>query len=132
MSMTISVIGEAAVTKRIKVIFDEYNKEAYNIFKAYAAEIMVYFMEVQGNIPAEVQGKFWTNHTFGAVMGFFAQAWQVPHGSEAAIGLTLGNTTWYAELLENDYGGRFASFPHLLERFQPMIMFDLQMLYGEI
>ncbi len=128
--MEIELRGVPAVLERLKVVFDEYDREAYNIFKAYAAEAMVYFMEVQGSAGKEQRGMFWTNHTFMAVQGWFAYAWQIPTGP--SMGITFANSTWYAEILENGHGGRFASFPTMIERFYPMIIHDLKVLYGEI
>lgn len=103
-------------------MFDSYEREAYNIMKYYAIEAMKYFDYVQGSVPAEEKGMFWTNHTFQAAQGFFAKTYQVP----GRMGITFGNTTWYAKKLEEGFDGRFASFPTLLLRFYPMVLHDLQ------
>jgi hypothetical protein len=122
------LVGMAAVVTRISKTFDEYERESYNIFAHYAAEAMKWFIQVQGSASAETKGMFWTNHTFEAVRGFFAKAWQVPG---ARMGITFANDTWYAKNLEEDYGGRFASFPAMVDRFLPMIEADLKRLYGD-
>lgn len=121
------VVGAAAVKTRILMQFEQYDRDFYEVFKYYAGEAMLYFMSVQGSAPAEEPGMFWTNHTFGAVQGFFAKAFQVP----GQMGITFANTTWYAELLENDYGGRFASFPTLVDKFVPLILADLKYITGD-
>ena len=117
---------------RITENLDAKEKEAYKIFKYYAAEIMQYFMHVQGSAPAETKGAFWTNHTFKAVEGFIAYAFTTPNAVNGRnIGLTLKNKTWYAVYLEHGHGGKFASFPTLLEVFYPQIEADLKILYGD-
>jgi len=121
----IRFINMSVVNARIKLAFDEYEREAYNIFKYYAIEAMIYFNSVQTSAGAEQKGAFWTNHTFKAATGFFAKAFQVPGN----MGLTFANSTSYAVDLEEGYEGRFASFPTLLARFEPLIMADLRTLY---
>jgi len=123
----VKFVNTAAVVGRIGIVFDRYEAEAFKIFKFYAAETLIYFMQVQGAAPAESRGKYWTNHTFEAVQGFFAKAFQVP----GRMGITLANTTSYARNLEEDYGGEFAAFPDLMERFYPLIIEDLKRLYGD-
>lgn len=123
----IKFVNQAVVSKRIVQQFESYDREAYEIFKYYAIEAMIYFDTVQTSIAAEEKGMFWTNHTFKAATGFFAKAFQVP----GRMGLTFGNTTSYAKRLEEDFGGKYAAFPHMLERFWPMILRDLRILYGD-
>lgn len=126
--MRVKVVGTAAVVARINATFASYEREAYNIAKFYAGQITAYFMQVQGSAGAEQKGAFWTNHTFKAVQGFFAQAYQVPG---ANIGITLGNTTSYTKYLEENYGGKYAALPTLIERFYPLYIADLKRLYGD-
>lgn len=120
------------VGNRIKDTFEEYNREAFNIFKHYAAEIVKYFIRVQTSLPAEMKGEFWTNHTFKAAKSFFAHAYQ---SRGETIGLIMDYDTSlapYVEYLEFYYGERFAALPHLLDMFFSMIEHDLKVLYGEI
>lgn len=120
-------VNTAAIADRIVLEFARYEREAYDIIKFYAAEAMAYFMQVQGSIPAESRGEFWTNHTFEAVQGFFAKPFQVP----GKMGLTFANSTSYAKYLEENYNGEFAAFPKLLARYYPLIERDLKILYGD-
>ncbi len=124
----VRTVGTAAVAERIKITFDEYEREAFKIMQSYAAEAMVYFAAVQTRVGSEQKGMFWTNHTLRAAQDFFAKAYQVP----GSMGVTFANSRDYAVYLEQDYDGRFASFPTMLSRFMPLIMHDLQILYGEI
>ena len=103
------------------------NKEALEIMKFYAVQAMIFFATVQGSAPAENMGEFWTNHTFKAVEGFFADAW----ATKDKITLRIANATWYAERLENDFGGKFASFPTIIAEIVPHLIEDLRFLYGE-
>lgn len=120
--------NEAAIKRYFKIQVDKKEQEAHKIFKFYAAQAMTYFMQVQGSAGAEEKGMFWTNHTFGAVQNFYAKAWRVPKN---IIGLTFGNNIYYAKYLEYGHEGRFASFPTLVDRFYPMILNDLKVLYGD-
>ena len=127
-------VGEANIKRRIKQTFAEYERQAYDIFAFYAAEIMRYFAQVQLSVAAETKGEFWTNHTFKAAQAFFAKAFQVPgKGGTALMGVTLAYTAdpFYTEVLEFGHGGFFAAFPSLIERFFPMIIEDLKKLYGD-
>lgn len=119
-------VNQAAVASRIRIEYERRHKEAYAIMQFYAIQAMIYFKEVQTDTPAEERGAFWTNHTFMAATGFFAKAFQVP----GSVGLTFANTTSYAKDLEEGFDGRFASFPTLLAKFEPLILRDLQILYG--
>jgi len=125
----VRLVGEANVKRRIKQSFEVYERDAYNIFKFYAAEIMRYFAQVQLNVAVETKGSFWTNHTFKAAKAFFAKAWQVP----GYMGVTLAYTKdpWYTEVLEYGHNEFFAAFPSLIKRFWPMIIADLKNLYGD-
>ena len=60
------------VGNRIKNTFEEYEREAFLIYKYYAAEIVKYFIAVQTSQPAEMKAEFWTNHTFKAAKSFFS------------------------------------------------------------
>lgn len=125
------IIGIDRIGKNIKDTYDEYNHEAFDIFKYYAAEIIKYFLRVQANLPAEVKGEFWTNHTFKAAKSFLAHSYE----EKDKIGLIMDydiNLAPYVEYLEFYYGERFAALPHLINQFYPMIEHDLQVLYGEI
>ena len=124
-------VDSTGVEARIKHTYDRYEREAYLIFRFYAVEIVKYMMMVQGSAPAETKGAFWTNHTFKAVKAFIANAWQVP---SKTMGLTMEyrRTPFYTENLERDFGGRFAALPRLLATFEPLIIADLQKLYGEV
>lgn len=128
MGLNTKIIGEAAVVDRIKVAFDEYEKEAYKIFQYYAGEMMIEFAMLQKSIPAEQRGAFWTNHTFKAANNWLAKAWQVP----GSMGITVANFQDYAERLETDFEMRFASFPYFMDKYEPFILHDLRVLYGEI
>lgn len=123
----IRLVNAAAVSDRIVVAFDRYEREAYNIMKFYAAQATAYFMQVQGSVGPEQRGKFWTNHTMKAVEGFFSKAFQVPGN----IGVTFANSTFYAKYLEENYDGKYAALPTILETFYPLILRDLKVLYGD-
>ena len=111
-------IGQAAVHRRIGFFFEWYSKETFELFKSYASQIEAYFIREQGSTAKEEKGRYWTNHTFNAVKGFYAKAYQL-FGVET--GIELGNETWYSYNLENDYGGRFAAFPDIMFKFWPQI-----------
>ena len=120
------------VSNRIKNAFDEYEREAFNIFKFYAAEIVKYFILVQTSLPAETRAEFWTNHTYKAAKSFFATAYQ---SRGKTIGLRMDYDTSlapYVQYLEFYFGERFAALPSLIDKFYPMIEHDLKVLYGEI
>lgn len=108
------------------------NREAFNIFKYYSAEVVKYFFRVQGNLPAEVKGQFWTNHTFKAAKSFFAQAYELENNRTGLIMDYDTSLAPYVKYLEFYYGERFAALPALIDKFYPMIMHDLKVLYGEI
>jgi hypothetical protein len=123
-------VNSTAVVRNIRITYEQYERKAYDIFKFYSIEIMKYMMLVQGSVPAETKGAFWTNHTFRAVNAFFAKAWQVPT-LVMGVNLSYKPDPWYTELLEHGHDGRFAAIPTLLEKFEPLIIRDLQILYGE-
>ncbi len=117
-------------TNAIKHAYDQYEKKAYAIFKFYSIEIVKYMMRVQGNASAGTKGAFWTNHTFKAVNAFMTEAWQVPTKT-MGVNMLYRRTPWYTDLLENGHDGRFAAIPTLLKVFEPLIIRDLEILYGE-
>jgi hypothetical protein len=127
----LKISGIDGVGKDISDTFDDYYDYTYDIFNHYAAEIVKYFIRVQTEVPAEVKGQFWTNHTFKAAKSFFAHAYR----ENDIIGLIMDYETSlapYVKYLEFYYGERFAALPSLIEQFYPMIEHDLRVLYGEI
>lgn len=128
--MRIKFLNLNSIGKYVEDEFKERNNEAFDIFKFYAAEVVKYFLLVQANLPAEVKGEFWTNHTFAAAKAFFAHAYK----ETDTIGLIMDyklSLAPYIKYLEFYYGEKFAALPKLLRRFYPMILDDLKTLYGD-
>lgn len=123
-------VNTDAFANSIKHAYDEYEKKAYEIFKYYAVEIVKHMMRVQGGAPKGSKGAFWTNHTFKAVNAFLTEAWQVPTKT-MGVNLLYRATPFYTDILENGHGGKFAAIPTLMATFEPLIIKDLQILYGE-
>ena len=129
--MLIRFLNLNTIAKDIEDDFKDRSNEAFDIFKFYAAEVVKYFLLVQASLPAEVKGEFWTNHTFKAARAFFAHSYK----EKDIIGLIMDyetNLAPYIKYLEFYYGKRFAALPPLLERFYPMILHDIQVLYGDV
>ncbi len=122
-------VDTTAFESGIKHTYDKYEAKAFDLFQWYAVEIVKYMMIVQGGVPEGIKGAFWTNHTYRAVKAFLSSAWQVP---TKVMGVTMEyrRTPWYTEVLEHGHGGKFAAVPRLIERFEPLIIADLQKLYG--
>jgi len=125
MTTVVKFVNQAVVKKNIIKTFDYYERQAYEIFKYYAAESMRYMASVQISKGKEVKGEFWTNHTMKAAEGYYAKAYVLP----GKIGVTLANDVSYSASLESDFGKKYASFPTLMRRMEPMIMRDLRKLY---
>jgi len=115
--------------RRIVAVFETYERKAYDIFAHYATEAMKYMQMVQGNAGKGERGAFWTNHTFRAVEAFFAKAWQVPT-KRIGVNFKYKPDPFYTDILETGHGGRFAALPTILKVFEPLIIKDLQRLYG--
>lgn len=127
----IQLLGVERTIDSIKASFDDYERQAYDIFKFYAGEIMAYFTVNQTNVPAEIKGAFWTNHTFKAAKSFFTKAYQVP-SKYIGMNLNYHSDPFYTKYLEFGHEGRFSAIQPLLDRFYPLVIHDLQVLYGEI
>lgn len=125
--MNIEIVGN-----NIKNAFDEYEREAFNIFKYYAAESVKYFTTVQTSGAAEVKAEFWTNHTFKAAKSFLAKSYQTKGERISLIMDYDTSLAPYVKYLELYYSERFAALPVLLNKFYPMIEHDLKVLYGEL
>ena len=125
----VRIIGEANLVARISQTFDEYNREAYNIFKWYAGEAATYFAREQTSLGPEARGEFWTNHTMKAAEAFFTKAWQVP--GRMGVSFAYTKEPWYTSELEEEFGGKYAALPKIMARFYPLIMRDLAILYGD-
>lgn len=123
-------VDSSNVTNNIKHRYEQYESKAFKIFQYYATEAMKYMMAVQGSAAKGTKGAFWTNHTFKAVNAFLTEAWQVPTKT-MGVNFLYRRTPWYTDTLENDHEGRFAAIPTMLERFEPLIIRDLQALYGD-
>ena len=124
----IRLVNTATVVNRISLAFTRYEKEAYEIMKFHAAESMAHFAQVQTSAGPEGTGLFWTNHTMQAAEAYFAKAFQVP--GRMGVTLAYNATPLYTKNLEEDYGGRFAALPYMLERSYDSIIRDLKHLYG--
>ena len=121
------------MTKVINYIEESSEEQinyAFDIFNHYAAEVVKYFIQVQTEIPAETRGDFWTNHTFKAAKAFFTSTRRDKDSMVLTMTYNLSKAP-YIEDLELHYQQRFAALPSLLNKFYPMIVKDLKMLYGD-
>ena len=125
----INITGTEKVISNILKQFEQKELEAYDIFNFYARQIMLYFLQVQGNASKGTKGAFWTNRTYDAAKSFLANAF-VERG---VIGLKISypDKLHYAKYLEYYHDKRFAAFPTIIDKYWDAIITDIKRLYGD-
>lgn len=129
--MTLQVIIDVnGLDHVIRRQFDEKKVETLAIFNYYKIEVLKWFQMAQGSAPAETMGRFWTNHTFKAVEALFTEVIQSKNEIVLNTEYDL-NKAHYAKFLEEDFNGRFAALPSILDKFADALIRDIKLLYGE-
>lgn len=129
--MTIQVVINNLMGNYLQEQFKKREEEAYRMFNHYAAEIVKYFMNIQGG------NGFWTNRTYALIKSFYSQVL----ASKEELVLQFGYTgaaknkyteEEYAKYIEYDHGGKFAALPTILHKFADLLIKDLKILYGDV